>query len=194
MATLLRRPLFVIILLLALGAAYGLHRPGHRTQAGGGYAAHVLVLREGVESATVVELPGWPIVVMELKPGDRILRTSGAIWMLEEGVYIPVYTATGEPGWLLNGEDITETASAVYASDSQLETGVTLIMTQEGVSCRAEPTFRAEVAGTLAEQQAVLITGGPYPAELGLWWQVTTSADHSCWLYDMPGQFDVAAP
>lgn len=192
MAAKLQRTVILIVLALIFGAIVISTAPEHRTQAGGGFPAHVLTLKENVESAVVVDYPdGSPNVVLELRPGDRVLRTSGGIIMSDEGVYIPVYTPMGESGWLLNGEDITESISAVYATSSQLETGavVSVVAGGDGAPCRAVPTSRGDTVRSLAEGELLTITDGPYPAELGLWWPVALSDNERCWIYDAPGLF-----
>jgi hypothetical protein len=191
----LRRISWLIALALAFGAGYLLHMPERSTHAGGGYPAHVLALKTDAGPAMVVSDPdGSRAVVAELRPGDRVLRTSGAIAPRDAGVYIPVYTATGVAGWLLNGEEITEEISAVYTTDSQMEAGVGLVVTEAGAGalCYDDPTLQVEADHTLGAGVDLTITGSPYQAELGVWWPVTLATAETCWIYDTPGHFALA--
>lgn len=192
MTTLLRRIAFLIALALAFGAGYLLHTPERSTHAGGGFPPQVLALK--ADAGTAVVIRDAAVVVAELRPGDRVLRTSGAIEIREEGVYIPVYTATGGSGWLLDGEAITEPISAVFTTNSAMEMGATLVVTEAGAGtlCYADPTFQAEDLRTLGAGAELLITGHPYQAELGLWWSVQLSDTDVCWIYDAPGRFALA--
>ncbi len=194
MTTLLRRIPFLLVLMLAFGAGYLLHTPDSRTHAGGGYAAHVLTLKEDAGPAAVVADPdGDPTIVVVLRPGDRVLRTRGAIAVLDEGVYIPVYTATGIEGWLLDGEAITEEINPVFTTGSAMGEGARLRVKDEGAGtlCYSDPTFQSEDVHTLNTDTDITITGPPYQAELGLWWPVQVNDADICWIYDTPEHFAV---
>jgi hypothetical protein len=193
----MRRIALLIAFVLVFMAASLLHTPEQHTQAGGGFPAYVMVLKDDVGSAVVVAAPSAGAeVILEMTSSDRVLRTSGAIVIQDDGVYIPVYTARGEAGWLLNGEEITAEISPVYTTSSTFETGseVEVKAGGRGSACHLSPSLGSETIQELNEGDRLTISDGPYQAELGVWWPVTLSAGEECWIYDTPGYFDAVSP
>lgn len=135
-----------------------------------------------------------------LRWGDRVLW-DGQTQQTDAngGRWIRVFTATGELGWIpANIADINtrlRASTATYLTGG-IQVGGTVTVTNLGnrANFRDDHSTQAELIREVEAGEVLTVVGGPYSAELLMWWQLEDVNGNTGWIVDVQDWFQGTPP